>query len=88
MEEGCVLGARDLVVAIFRLAVADYLCIWYGHDEPAPYRDRNTGFEQDAADFLRSRWAICLAEGAGFSARTVWLEACRLGAGDSHPRAA
>ena len=28
--------ARDLVLAVFRLAVADYLGVCYGHDEPGP----------------------------------------------------
>lgn len=38
MEDGRAIGARDLIVAVFRLAVADYLGVWYGHDEPAPVK--------------------------------------------------
>ena len=33
MEDELAIGARDLVLAILRLAVADYLGVCYGHDE-------------------------------------------------------
>jgi len=32
MEDGRAIGARDLILAVFRLAVADYLGVWYGHE--------------------------------------------------------
>jgi hypothetical protein len=69
-------GARDLVLAIFRLAVCDYLGFSYGHD--GPDRPRICRAPQDAADpalFLTSSWAAHLAEMAGFSSELVWREA-------------
>ena len=41
-------GARDLVLAIFRLAVCDYLGLSYGHD--GPDRPRPCLVRQDAAE--------------------------------------
>ena len=66
--------ARELVLAVFRLAVADYVGGAYGHDEPGPdKRTRvNPEVQADAAKFLTSPWATHLGELAGFSARTVW----------------
>jgi len=66
--------ARELVLAVFRLAVADYVGIAYGHDEPGPdKRTRvNPEAQVDAAKFLTSPWATHLGELAGFSAHTVW----------------
>ena len=78
MEDGRALGARDLILAVFRHAVADYLGTWYGHDEPAPHKHGNTRFRADAVEFLRSRWAEYLADGAGVTASAIWLEALRL----------
>jgi len=54
IEDGRAVGTRDLVVAIFRLAVADYLGVWYGHDAPAPLKHTNGQFRSEAADFLGS----------------------------------
>jgi len=51
IEDGRAVGTRDLVVAIFRLAVADYLGVWYGHDAPAPLKHTNGQFRSEAADF-------------------------------------
>jgi len=69
-------GARDLVLAIFRLAICDYLGLSYGHD--GPDRPRACRTRQDAADvglFLTGAWAAHLAEIAGFSSEVVWREA-------------
>jgi len=82
MEEGRSIGTRDLILAIFRLAVADYLSVWYGHDEPAPTKRGNDRFQPDAAEFLRSQLAEYLADAAGLSARAIWLEAQRLASSD------
>ena len=66
--------ARELVLAIFRLAVADYVGVAYGHDEPGPdKRTRvNPKVQADAAKFLTSPWATHLGELAGFPAHAVW----------------
>jgi hypothetical protein len=69
--------ARDLVLAVFRLAVADYLGVCYGHDEPGPNKRTKGSAQADAADFLVSLWASHLADLAGFSVNTVWKEAQR-----------
>ena len=64
-------GARDLVLAIFRLAVCDYLGLSYGHD--GPDRPRACRTRQDAAEaglFLTGAWAAHLAENAGFRAES------------------
>jgi len=78
MDDGPAIGARDLIVAIFRLAVADYLGTWYGHDEPGPMKRTNARFSSDAADFLGSSWAAYLADCAGLPARAIRLETDRL----------
>jgi hypothetical protein len=66
--------ARELVLAVFRLAVADYVGIAYGHDEPGPDKRTkvNPKIKADAAKFLTSPWATHLGELAGFSAHAVW----------------
>jgi hypothetical protein len=69
-------GARDLVLAIFRLAACDYLGLSYGHD--GPDRPRPCRIRQDAAEvalFLAGAWASHLAEMAGFNSELVWREA-------------
>jgi hypothetical protein len=69
-------GARDLVLAIFRLAVCDYLGLSYGHD--GADRPRACRTRHDAAEvglFLASAWASDLAEMAGFRSELVWREA-------------
>lgn len=69
-------GARDLVLAIFRLAVCDYLGLSYGHDRPD--RPRACRTRKDAAEvglFLTGAWAEHLAEIAGFRSEVVWREA-------------
>ena len=69
-------GARDLVLAIFRLAVCDYLGLSYGHD--GPDRPRTCRTRQNVAEaglFLTGAWAAHLAEIAGFRSERVWREA-------------
>jgi hypothetical protein len=69
-------GARDLVLAIFRLAVCDYLGLSYGHD--GPDRPRACRTRKDVAEvglFLTGTWAVHLAENAGFRSELVWREA-------------
>jgi len=69
-------GARDLVLAIFRLAVCDYLGLSYGHDSPDRPRACRTRQDGDEAGlFLTSAWAAHLAEFAGFHSELVWREA-------------
>ncbi len=71
-------GARDLILAIFRLAVADYRGISYGHDECDRVR-RTAGRRRSAAEaFLVSWWAAYLADSIGISSATIWSEAHRL----------
>ena len=79
MVDGLPICPRDLVLAVFRLAVADHLGVCYGHDEPGPYKRTKDSFqaEAEAADFLVSPWAAHLADLAGLSVRTVWKEAQR-----------
>jgi hypothetical protein len=77
MVEGLAICARDLVLAIFRLAVADHQGICYGHDEPGPKKRTKGNSQADAADFLVSPWAAHLADLAGFSVHTVWKETQR-----------
>ena len=71
-------GARDLIVAIFRLAVADYMGLSYGHDGPGRPRSIRTPFRSDAAAFLASEWATRLADLVGLSSAMIWTEARRL----------
>jgi hypothetical protein len=77
MVGGLAICARDLVLAVFRLAVADHLGVCYGHDEPGPNKRTRGSFQDEAADFLVSPWAAHLADLAGFSVQTVWNEAQR-----------
>lgn len=78
MEEGRAIGARDLILAVFRLAVADYLGVWYGHDEPAPVKRTKGGFHSEAEEFLRSSWAAYLADVVGIQANAIWRDTERL----------
>ena len=68
-------GAKELLLAVFRLAVADYLGISYSHDGYAPTRGVRSRSRSEAESFLVSAWASCLADMAGFSASAVWREA-------------
>ena len=78
MEDGRAIGARDLILAVFRLAVADYLGVWYGHDEPAPVKRTKGGFHSEAEEFLRSSWAAYLADLVGIQANAIWRDTERL----------
>jgi hypothetical protein len=51
VNDGRVEGARDLIVAIFRLAMADYMGLSYGHDGPGRSRSIKPPFRSDAAAF-------------------------------------
>jgi hypothetical protein len=73
--EGRIEGARDLVLAVFRIAVCDYLGRSYGHDQPASRRCVRRCSAAEAAIFLTSAWAGHLAEMAGFRAELVWRAA-------------
>ena len=68
-------GAKELLLAVFRLAVADYLGISYSHDGCAPTRGVRPRSRSEAEGFLVSAWAGCLADMGGFSASAVWREA-------------
>ena len=84
MDDGRVIGAQDLIVAIFRLAVADYLGVWYGHDEPAPVKRTKGGFHAEAEEFLRSAWAAYLADLVGIQADAIWRDTERWHLRDGH----
>lgn len=77
-EEGVRQGAQDLIVAVFRLAVTDYLGLCYGYDEPAPWKMARRTFHLDAETFLVSDWAEYLADLVGIQATDVWQAARRL----------
>jgi hypothetical protein len=69
-------GARDLVLAIFRLAVCDYLGLSYGHDGPDRTRAcRTRQHLAEAGLFLTGALAAHLAEISGFRSELVWREA-------------
>jgi hypothetical protein len=70
-------AARDLVLAIFRLAVADFLGVAYGHDEPGRPRAVRPRHRADAELFLRGPWAACLGDWIGLQSSVVWAEARR-----------
>lgn len=70
-------GCRDLVLAVFRLAVCDCLGQRYGYDRPVSNQCLRAPVPESrrtAEGFLAGPWAMHLAEMAGFAARTVWLE--------------
>lgn len=75
--DGRAAGARELILAIFRLAVADYLQVSYGHDEPVRHRRIKPAYRGDAAAFLQSPWAAVLADLVGLSSAVIWREARR-----------
>ena len=77
MSDDLAIGAQDLVLAVFRLAVSDYLGVAYGHDEPGPDKHTrvNLKVQAHAAKFLTSQCAAHLGDLAGLSAQTVWNEA-------------
>jgi hypothetical protein len=76
--EGRSEGARELVLAVFRLAVADYLGHSYSHDSDAPVRTVANRFRSDASIFMKSGWAAYLGDLGGFAACAVWREVRRI----------
>lgn len=74
-QEGRSEGARDLIVATFRLAVADYLGHSYSHDADAPTRMTSYRSRSEARTFLNGAWAAYLADLVGIEASAVWREA-------------
>jgi hypothetical protein len=74
-REECAEGARELILAIFRLAVADYLGLSYGHDGPDRRRRISSGHRADAGRFLSGQWAAHLAGLAGLSGQRIWMKA-------------
>ena len=78
MDDGRAIGARDLILAVFRLAVADHLGVWYGHDEPAPVKRTKGSFHSEADEFLRSSWAAYLADLIGIQAKAIRRDTERL----------
>jgi hypothetical protein len=72
-------GARDLILAIFRLAVADYLGLAFSHDGAGPLRrTRRAAYVGQAGLFLASVWARYLADLIGLEASAIWREARKL----------
>lgn len=69
--------ARDLVIAVFRLAVSDSLGLAYGHDAPARTLTIVSRTSSEARAFLDSPWADHLADISGFSADSVRQELAR-----------
>jgi hypothetical protein len=67
--------SRDLVLAILRLAVSDYLGIAYGHDEPVPMKSTIRSRNQEAEHFLKSPWCGYLSDLIGLPPGVVWREA-------------
>jgi len=67
--------SRDLVLAILRLAVSDYLGIAYGHDEPVPMKSTVRSRNQEAEHFLKSPWCGYLSDLIGLPRGVVWQEA-------------
>jgi hypothetical protein len=84
MDDGRTIGARDLILAVFRLAIADYLEVSYGHDEPAPMRHTGGGFRAEAEGFLHSSWADYLGDLIGIEAKAIRRDAEQLNPRDRH----
>jgi hypothetical protein len=75
--EGSAEGARELILAVFRLAVADYMGVSYDYDEPVRQRLVSAVHRVEAAAFFRSPWAACLGDLIGLSSATIWRKARR-----------
>lgn len=73
--DGRAVGARDLILAIFRLAVCDYLGLSYGYDAADRPRRIAGCFATEAGSYLTSTRATDLADMAGFRAELVWRQA-------------
>jgi len=74
--EGCI----ELIAAVFRLAVADYVGQSYSHDGCAPTRKASQRHRADASTFLTGAWARYLADQVGLEAGAIWRDAKRLDA--------
>ena len=75
-------GARDLILAVFRLAVADYLGLAFSHDGLGPVRrTRRAPYIEQAGLFLSSASAAYLADLVGLQAQAIWREARLLAEG-------
>lgn len=59
------LGAQEMIVAVFRLAVCDIRGMAYGHDGPGRPRSVQSRHRRDASSFIASPWAAELADMAG-----------------------
>ena len=76
-------GGRDLILAIFRLAVADYLGLAFSHDGLGPVRrTRRAPYAEESGLFLANAWAAYLADVIGLDGSAIWREARKLG--ESH----
>jgi hypothetical protein len=76
-------GAQDLILAIFRLAVADYLGLAFNHDGLGPVRrTRRPQYIEQAGLFLAGAWGAYLADLIGLNGSAIWREARKLG--ESH----
>lgn len=71
-------GAKELILAIFRLAVADYMGHSYSHDLDAPIRTTSKAFSSEAETFLKSASASYFADLVGLEGPAIWREARRL----------
>ena len=69
-------AVRDLVLAVIRLAVCDYVGIAYGHDGPIPHKmTKSRAYGADAERFLTGSWAAYLADQVGLRADVLWQQA-------------
>ncbi len=72
-------GARDLILAVFRLAVADYLGLAFSHDGVGPVRRmRRAPYIEHSGLFLASAWSAYLADLIGLHGPAIWHEARKL----------
>jgi hypothetical protein len=76
--DGQVEGAIELIVAVFRLAVADYFGHSYSFDICAPIRRTSNRHRSNAAEFLSGVQARYLADQIGLDASSIWREVRRL----------
>ena len=79
MSGDLTIATRDLVLAVFRLAFADYVGVAYGHNEPGDhkYTRINPEVQAEAAEFLTGPWASHLGDLAGVPVQKVWRQAQR-----------
>lgn len=77
---------RDLVLAILRLAVTDYLGIAYGHDEPVPMKFTTRNRCSEAELFLKGPWCAYLSNLIGLPPGLVWREASLIARSAHQPR--